>query len=78
MLHLEADYRPTLVGTPGRRHLWLLTRERHLPLEVLARMLREARAQGFDLRNLVWADLRVPPAEDENADPVGHGHSDAS
>ena len=56
LLHVEDDYSAALVGSPGRRHLWLLARERELPQHVLVHMLRAARIQGFELGDLVWSE----------------------
>lgn len=84
ILHVESDYSAALVGTPGRRQLWLLSRERDLPQSTWLRLLDRAHAQGYDLTRLRRSSATPPSAaksaprgEDEAADPVGDGHSDA-
>ncbi|UJP11227.1 lipocalin family protein [Microbacterium sp. KUDC0406] len=49
VLKVDGDYRHALVGTPDRRHLWLLSREAEMPTDTEAEFLTEARAQGFEL-----------------------------
>ncbi len=56
VLSIDDDYRYALVGTPDRRHLWLLAREAHITPEVEAVYLTVARHQGFDISE--W--IRTP------------------
>lgn len=53
ILKLDPDYRVALVGTPDRKHLWLLAREASLPEATVHEYLAEARRQGFDLKDLI-------------------------
>ncbi|WP_207099441.1 lipocalin family protein [Paracoccus shandongensis] len=53
ILRLAEDYSVSLVGTPDRRHLWLLARRHDLPQAVRDDYLATARAQGFDLSALI-------------------------
>lgn len=53
VLHVDADYRCALVGTPDRRHLWLLSRTPALAAADLQRLLDEARLRGYDTALLV-------------------------
>ncbi len=50
ILKLDPEYRFSLVGTPDRKHLWLLAREPGAPEAVVQRYLVEAKRQGFDLQ----------------------------
>lgn len=49
VLKVDEEYRWALVGTPDRKHLWLLSREPRVPDAVEREYLDEARSQGFDL-----------------------------
>lgn len=43
------DYQTALVGTPDRKHLWLLSRTPQVPHPVEEAYLEAARHQGYDL-----------------------------
>ncbi len=43
-----------LVGSPDRRHLWMLAREFTPPAEAVERLMDEAKARGFDISRLVF------------------------
>lgn len=53
IIKLEPDYSAALVGTPDRKFLWLLARDRNLSSEKRAAWEAEARKQGFDTTKLV-------------------------
>lgn len=53
VLAVAPDYSVALVGTPDRKHLWLLARTAALPAEVVDNYLAVARSQGFDLDRLI-------------------------
>ena len=46
VIQLDANYEVSLVGTPDRRHLWLLSRHRHLPDARLRALLRRRTRLG--------------------------------
>jgi len=48
VLELDPDYRWVVVGTPGRGLLWILARERQLPVTTYAAILERIRVQGYD------------------------------
>jgi apolipoprotein D and lipocalin family protein len=52
IIALDDDYRWAMVGTPDRRFLWILARDRHLPAEVYAALVAQARQLGFDVARL--------------------------
>lgn len=53
VLAVAPDYSVALVGTPDRKHLWLLARSAALPADVVDNYLAVARSQGFDLDRLI-------------------------
>jgi apolipoprotein D and lipocalin family protein len=50
---IAPDYSVARVGTPDRKHLWLLARSAALPADVVDDYLAVARAEGFDLDRLI-------------------------
>lgn len=63
VLAIDPEYSVALVGTPDRKHLWLLARRAAVQADVVEDYLAVARAQGFDLDRLItprqWASC--PP-----------------
>lgn len=59
VLDLDDNYQTALVGTPNRRFLWILHREPVLAESTYQRLLKKAKAQGFNIQNL----RRTPPRE---------------
>ncbi|MHA4835836.1 lipocalin family protein [Sphingopyxis sp. MSC1_008] len=53
VLAIDPEYSVALVGTPDRKHLWLLARGAAVPADVVDDYLALARAQGFDLDRLI-------------------------
>lgn len=53
ILRLAPDYRMSLVGTPDRRHLWLLARTPRPAQQEVEDFLATARARGFALQALI-------------------------
>jgi apolipoprotein D and lipocalin family protein len=53
VLHVDPDYGAAVVGTPDRKHLWLLSRAPFMDDTQLQRLLLHARAQGFDTTRLM-------------------------
>lgn len=53
VLHVDPDYGAAVVGTPDRKHLWLLSRAPLMDDSQLQRLLLHARAQGFDTTKLM-------------------------
>jgi apolipoprotein D and lipocalin family protein len=64
VIGLDEDYRWAVVGEPGRRYLWVLSRTPMLPQAQLDRALAAARAQGYSLAPLVYTRQAqgLPPA----------------
>jgi len=53
ILDLDPDYRWALIGEPGRKYLWILSREPHLDNQVIDRLLDRAKREGFDVGRVV-------------------------
>lgn len=53
VLHVEPDYSAAVVGTPDRKHLWLLSRTAFMDDAQLQRLMLHARAQDFDTTRLM-------------------------
>jgi len=53
ILRLDRDYQVSLVGTPDRQYLWVLSRAPHLDEAALAAELDYARSLGFDVDRVV-------------------------
>ncbi len=60
VLDLDPDYRWAVVGTPNRKLLWILARDRHLSDATYATILERLRAQCYDPANLA----KVPQPAD--------------
>jgi len=73
VVDLADDYSAALVGTPDRRHLWLLSRTPSLPSARLATFITRAEQQGFDTTRLHYTEhtIRdVPLAPAATGEPV--------
>jgi apolipoprotein D and lipocalin family protein len=60
ILDLDPEYRTTLVGTPDRSFLWILSRSPHLDDATYQRLVDRGRALGFPVSDLIRA--RRPPS----------------
>lgn len=49
VLEIDPDYRQALVGTPDRKHLWLLGREPVIDAQLEREHLEAARRHGYEL-----------------------------
>lgn len=52
ILDLDPDYRRVLVGTPDRKYLWILARDRDLPEADYQALVARAAALGFPVARL--------------------------
>ncbi|MNL74745.1 Outer membrane lipoprotein Blc precursor [compost metagenome] len=52
VIGLDPEYRWSVVGTPDRKYLWILSRSPQLPKEELDKALAAAKAQGYELDEL--------------------------
>ena len=53
IIALAPDYTYAVVGVPGRKYLWILSRENGMKKEVYEQAVQAAAAQGFDVSKLV-------------------------
>ena len=53
ILDLDADYRAALVGTPDRRHLWILARSPRVDEATFQRLVSKGRALDYPIDELV-------------------------
>jgi apolipoprotein D and lipocalin family protein len=60
ILDLDADYRTAIVGTPDRRHLWILARAPQLDEANYQRLVEVGRRFGYPVDELV-RDRRPSP-----------------
>jgi apolipoprotein D and lipocalin family protein len=68
VLAIAPDYSVALVGTPDRKHLWLLARTAALASEIVDNYLAAARAQWFDLDALITPRQSGHPVPDSAFD----------
>ena len=50
----QQAYRWAMVAGPDRDYLWILARDKQLPTEVKAQLLKQASELGFDVQKLIW------------------------
>jgi len=55
VLRIDDNYRTALVGTPNRKHLWLLSRSPTLDATTRRSFLDTAAQEGYDLAELITA-----------------------
>jgi len=53
IISLDADYRYALVGDPGRKYLWILSRTKKLDDSLYSSLIETARSKGFDTDQMV-------------------------
>lgn len=53
VLAIAPDYSVALIGTPDRKHLWLISRTAAVPSDVADDYLALAKSHGFDLDQLI-------------------------
>lgn len=59
ILRVDDDYRSALVGSPDRRHLWLLSRTPRLSGSDYQRLVEHAQAQGYDTGRITLTRQRM-------------------
>lgn len=53
ILKVDANYQMALVGEPDRHNLWLLSRNPHPDQAVVSEFLEYAKAEGYNLKDLI-------------------------
>lgn len=56
VVELDDKYRYALVMGKNHKYIWLLSREKSIPQDILAQYLDTARSVGYDLSQLVWVE----------------------
>ncbi len=59
IIELAHDYSYALVGEPGRKYLWVLSRAPRMDEAVYQRLVERAAGQGFDVRQLIKTEQRA-------------------
>ncbi len=62
VIGLDPEYRWAVVGNPGRKYLWILSRTPQLPAALQESALASAREQGYDLAPLRYTRQEAAPA----------------
>ena len=60
ILDLDPEYRTTMVGTPDRRYLWILSRTPQLEEATYRRLVERARELGYPVSDLIKAQHSTP------------------
>lgn len=58
VIDLDPEYRWAIVGSPDRKYLWFLTREKVIPQEALDRLVASAQGEGYDTSELIRTEQR--------------------
>ena len=53
IIRLEGDYQYSLVGTPDRQYLWVLSRDKNADASRVAALLEHARSLGFPVDDVI-------------------------
>ena len=56
IIDLDPEYRTSMVGTPDRRYLWILSRAPRMDDETYRRLLSKATTLGFPVSDLIKTD----------------------
>lgn len=56
VIAIDPDYRYALVAGNNLNYLWLLSREKTMPKEIIEKYLEQARALGYKTDKLVWTN----------------------
>lgn len=54
IIDLDKDYQRVMIGTPDRKYLWILSRNKILDQEVIDSLLEKADQLGFDTQALIF------------------------
>ncbi|MDW5443051.1 lipocalin family protein [Polaromonas sp. SM01] len=61
VMDIAGDYSTSLVGTPDRQYLWLLSRQPDMPAAEVQRWLDKAAAHGFDTKAVTRTAVTTQP-----------------
>ena len=54
VIALDPDYKYAMIAGNNLDHLWLLSREKDIPVGILTAFLKQAKTLGYDVSKLVW------------------------
>ncbi len=54
VIALDPDYRYAMIAGNNLDYLWLLSREKDIPVDILTAYLKQAKTLGYDVSKLVW------------------------
>lgn len=63
VIDLAADYSFSVVGTPDRKYLWILSRSSKMDEGIYQKIVRQVEAEGFDVSRLAKTPQRPVTAE---------------
>jgi apolipoprotein D and lipocalin family protein len=52
VIEVDADYRWAMVGSPSRKYLWILSRQREMPHQLFDALKQRARLRGYAVEKL--------------------------
>jgi apolipoprotein D and lipocalin family protein len=58
IISLGKDYDYSVVGTPNRRYLWILSRTKHMDEERYSQIIEFVKSKGFDVSKLIKTNHR--------------------
>ncbi len=67
ILRVDRDYDTALVGTPDRKHLWVLSRTPDMAGEDYRRLLDYARIEGYDVDKVRVTEQHLGPEDERRA-----------
>ena len=56
VIALDKDYKYALVAGDSHKYLWMLSREKTIPIAVINDYLKVAKQAGYDTRKLLWVN----------------------
>jgi len=60
IVHVDPDYRNTIIGVPDRKYLWIMSRQPEIPSTEYDRLLRIAGGLGYDTASVQRVPQRWP------------------
>lgn len=53
VIGLAADYEWTVIGVPNEKYVWIMSRDAHLPKEVIQTIIDELNKNGYNTKNII-------------------------
>ncbi|MCF8474087.1 MAG: lipocalin family protein [Emcibacter sp.] len=57
IIALDEDYQYVMIGEESRKYLWILSRNKPLPAEILESLVEKAKVLGFPVEELIYQDF---------------------